>query len=112
MDINTNTEFTTKVLTEDERSLMLSREVASSEHHTAAYWYAWGRLDQGHEPVVNSPVYSTRGTPDTVSTAWWFGYLYHSHRTKAAANQTGSVGLPSAWQNFVASKGNQIEWIR
>lgn len=108
---STNSTFTPKSLTDAEYVAMIDHHTARSADHTSAYWYAWGRLDQGHEPVVNAKIYSTKGTPDTTTTAWWFAHLYDVHKTEAA-NGGGSCGLPSAWQNFVASKGNQVGWIR
>lgn len=98
-----------RLVTEDEFSTALF--TSDSPHNTTAYWYAWGRLDQGHAPLANRRIYSTRGTPDNVTTAWWFAYLYTEHRN-AEAESVVTYGLPSCWDHFVASQGRQITPIR
>lgn len=69
----------------------------------AGFWYAWGRLDQGHDPVVPSPGDTAASS---TGTAWWFGHLYAEHR---AADRVTTYGIPTAWEHFVASQGHTLD---
>lgn len=74
----------------------------------SAYWYAWGRMDQGHPPVLGHLTLDD-SKPSKVTSAWEFGRMWA--RAKAAlrsGEQTYVPSLQDAWANFVASGGHTL----
>ena len=71
-----------------------------------AFWYAWGRLDQGHQPVVGS---EQAGAVNSTDTAWLFGRMYAEQERAFAASETGhAYGIQTAWENFVLTEGKSL----
>lgn len=75
-----------------------------------AFWYAWGRLDQGHPPVVGS---EQAGAVNSTDTAWLFGRMYAEQERAFAASETGhAYGIQTAWENFVLTEGKSLSTPR
>jgi len=73
-------------------------------------YYAWGRMDGGAEPVV---VDAGMSSASSVSTAREFSRLYtEMHVACRAGERTTTVGIGSAWENFVISAGTSVEYPR
>lgn len=66
-----------------------------------AYWYAFGRFDQGHPPVAYRP--GTETLPSATSSAWLFGRMWAMLDPDASG-----PGLPTAFDNFVATRGHSL----
>lgn len=79
----------------------------------AGYWYAFGRLDQGHPPVAAQ--LHAEDAPSTTSTAWLFGSMWMASQReyRDPAGRGGYFpGIEPAWENFVASGGRTLLPIR
>lgn len=73
----------------------------------SAYWYAWGRMDAGEEPVVICPALSPHR--DAVATAWLFGATWSKACAEVDRGRSSFLpGIPAAWDNFVLSGGRNI----
>lgn len=73
-------------------------------------YYAWGRMDAGAPPVV---VDDGMTTASAVSTARKFSRLYLAmHVAARAGERTTTIGIGSAWENFVLSGGTSLEYPR
>lgn len=75
----------------------------------SGYWYAYGRLDQGHPAVVIEPSHGP--DPSQSVTAWHFGRMWAAvqHEYRNPDGRGGAFpGLPSAWDNYVASGGRTL----
>lgn len=93
--------------TEAEKERLEMIQKIADRADIVGFWYAWGRLDQGHPPVLGS---ENDPTPNTTSTAWTFGRMYAEQKRAFAAGEVGfSHGVPSAWENFVLTEGKSID---
>lgn len=80
-----------------------------STDDASAYWYAYGRLDQGHEPVVIFPIHGSG--PSQSATAWHFGRLWAAmqHEYRDPHGPGGAYpSMQGAWDNYVATGGRRI----
>lgn len=76
----------------------------------AAYWYAFGRLDQGHAPVAAQ--LHAENNPSATSTAWLFGSMWMQVQRELRDpnhERRHSPSMPGAWDNFVASGGRTLD---
>ncbi len=95
-----------RIFTVDE----LDRPTTSAEtlDDIAGYYYAFGRLDQGHAPVAQQAVMSE---PDAVGSAHLFGSMWMaSQRAYRDPDGPGGYfpGIIAAWENFVATGGRSV----
>ena len=75
-----------------------------------AYWYAFGRLDQGHAPVAGQ--LHAENNPSPTSTAWLFGSMWMQLQREyrdPEHERTYSPGMEPAWENFVQSAGHSLD---
>lgn len=80
---------------------------AETQDDLAGYWYAFGRLDQGHAPVAEMA--HVDGAPSATSTAWLFGALWMAAQREFRDQGGYSPGIERAWDNFVASGGRTVQ---
>lgn len=83
---------------------------AETRDDLAGYWYAFGRLDQGHPPVAEMA--HVDGSPSATSTAWLFGALWMASQREFRDHGGYCPGMQTAWDNFVASGGHTLQRTR
>lgn len=74
---------------------------------TAGYYYAFGRLDQGHPPVA---ILAPDRAPSSTATSWLFGRMWAAMQRDYRDPNVGGYfpGIQPAWENFVASGGRSL----
>lgn len=80
---------------------------------TAGYYYAWGRLDQGHPAVARQK--DAESEPSGTSTSWLFGSMWMQGQREMRDRDHERRHLPSierAWENFVETAGHSIDDLR
>ena len=76
----------------------------------AGFWYAFGRMDQGHAPVVIQPSHGS--SPSQSTTAWHFGRLWAAEQYRFSTEGGSSSGMETSWENYVASGGRTLHRVR
>lgn len=82
---------------------------AAQKHDLAGYYYAFGRLDQGAEPLIEL---EGDGEVSASATAWTFGALYMQVHREFDDNEHPRAymgGIQACWENFVASGGETLD---
>lgn len=72
------------------------------------FFYAHGRMDQGHPPVATS---HGEAEPTTTITAWLFGRMWAAmqHEYRDPQGRGGYFpGIETAWENFARSGGRTL----
>jgi len=68
--------------------------------------YAYGRMDQGHPPVLGL----NDSGPNPTDSAWTFGRMYgEQERAFSEGTQGYAYGLATAWDHFVANEGKSLD---
>jgi len=79
----------------------------------AGYYYAWGRIDQGHVPVARQD--GMEREPSGTSTTWLFGRMWMQAKRELDDDAHERRHLPSidrAWENFVETAGHSVDDLR
>lgn len=79
----------------------------------SGYWYAWGRLDQGHAPVAAQT--PTEDHPSTTATSWLFGAMWMQVQRELRDPEhprAHGTSMQGAWDNFVETGGRSLDNAR
>lgn len=75
------------------------------------FFYAHGRMDQGHPPVV---IQHGDRSPTMAATSWLFGRMWAAMKRDERDPNVGGYfpGIESAWENYVATGGRNLRHAR
>ena len=83
---------------------------AEIHNDLAGYYYAWGRIDQGHAPVARQATQERE--PSGTSTTWLFGGMWMQAKRELDDPAHERRHLPSidrAWENFAETGGHSLD---
>jgi hypothetical protein len=103
-----STTITPRHFTYDE--MARARNALESADDLAGYWYAFGRLDQGHAPVAAQ--LHAEDHPSATSSAWLFGSMWMAMQREFRDNdhpRGHAAGMEPAWENFAKSGGRTLD---
>lgn len=74
---------------------------------SGGFFYAHGRMDQGHPPVV---IHEGDATPTMAATSWLFGRMWAVMQHEYRSPNVGGYfpGIEAAWENFARSGGHTL----